>query len=105
MSAKQRLYQWKRIERKIAAYIGGKRVPVTGRTRGDAPDIEHELLVPEVKYRKKVPDWLKEAMDQAQQAKAPQEFKIPCAILVEHGQQAKDTLVVMRLKDVRDWWL
>ena len=100
---------WKRVERKIAAFIGGKRVPITGRTRGDAPDIEHELLVPEVKYRKRLPDWLHDAMDQAEKAEAATSpiatAKIPCVILVEHGMSIKDGYAVIRLQDVKDWWL
>lgn len=31
---------WKNVEMNIARYLGGARVPVTGRTRGSAPDID-----------------------------------------------------------------
>ncbi len=34
---------WKRIERSIAGIIGGERVPITGRARGDTPDVRHDL--------------------------------------------------------------
>ena len=30
---------WKTAERAWGAFLGGKRVPVTGRARGDAPDV------------------------------------------------------------------
>ena len=43
---------WKACERKVAALLGGKRVPVSGRARGHSPDIEHERLSIEVKSRK-----------------------------------------------------
>jgi hypothetical protein len=32
---------WKQAERRIADLLGGQRIPVTGRQRGDTPDIEH----------------------------------------------------------------
>jgi len=32
---------WKRTERSIAGIIGGERVPVSGRQRGDQPDVRH----------------------------------------------------------------
>jgi hypothetical protein len=42
---------WKRAERRIAEQLGGRRVPESGRQRGDAPDIEH---------------WIEDALKQAQ---------------------------------------
>ncbi len=33
---------WERTERRIAALLGGTRVPVTGRQRGNAPDSERD---------------------------------------------------------------
>ena len=32
---------WKATERAIAARLGGRRVPITGRQRGDVPDVAH----------------------------------------------------------------
>ena len=49
---------WKACERRVAEILGGVRVPVTGRQRGVAPDIEHETLSIEVKSRKSLPEWL-----------------------------------------------
>ncbi len=43
--------RWKATERKIAALLGGRRVPVSGRGRGDAPDIARPWLALEVKDR------------------------------------------------------
>jgi hypothetical protein len=40
---------WKQAERKIAAILGGRRIPVSGRGLGDAPDIEHLVLSVEVR--------------------------------------------------------
>ena len=36
-SARER---WKSFERRVAAQLGGQRIPVTGRHSGDVPDIE-----------------------------------------------------------------
>ncbi len=33
--------RWKATERRVATVLGGKRVPVSGRGRGDAPDVGH----------------------------------------------------------------
>jgi len=42
---------WKQAERRIAAILGGRRIPVSGRGRGDNPDIERPSLSVEVKAR------------------------------------------------------
>lgn len=95
---------WKYWERKIADYIGGKRVPVTGRTRGDAPDIEHNWLSPEVKYTSgTLPKKWYEARAQAEaSARARQ---LPVQIYCEKGMKTGDAFIMMRLSDFKDWWL
>ena len=52
--------RWKEVERAVAAKLGGQRVPITGRQRGDAPDVQHPWLSIEVKHRKLLPGWLHE---------------------------------------------
>lgn len=94
---------WKAAERRIAKYIGGERVPVSGRTRGDQPDIRHAWLCPEVKYRSKIPAWLFDAMDQAEKSAQPRQM--PCVILIEKGQRVGDALICFRLSDAREQWL
>lgn len=89
--------RWKNTERKVADLLGGKRVPVTGRNRGDAPDIMHEILSPEVKDRKKLPGWIHDAMDQAEQSN--EGHKIPIVVLHERGMKHEDDFVLMRIKD------
>ncbi len=42
---------WKRTERNIAGLIGGERVPVSERQRGDQPDIAHDVA----QYRVQTP--------------------------------------------------
>jgi Holliday junction resolvase len=62
---------WKSCERRIAEELGGVRVPVSGRSRGDAPDVDHPSLSIEVKSRKKLPAWLLDAIAQAEGAASP----------------------------------
>jgi hypothetical protein len=89
---------WKRSERRVAAIIGGERVPVSGRQRGDVPDIAHPTLSVEVKHRRAIPAWLLTAMAQASAAARPDQT--PVAILHRHGARHRDDLAVMRLADL-----
>lgn len=88
---------WKRTERKIAALTGGKRVPVTGRARGDAPDVAHDTLAIEVKHRAALPAWLHSAMAQAVASQRGEQ--LPIVILHEAGQRHAQDYVIMRLAD------
>jgi hypothetical protein len=89
---------WKAAERRIAGLIGGRRVPVSGRSRGDAPDIEHPLLSVECKARKRLPDWLHEGMRQA--VAATRGDQTPIVILHEAGRRYRDALCLVRLSDL-----
>lgn len=86
---------WKKAERKIAELLGGVRVPVTGRQRGDAPDILHETFSIEVKHRESLPDWILDAMRQAEASQRGDQ--IPIAILHQKGMAYEDSLTVVRL--------
>ncbi len=90
--------QWKETERRVAALLGGSRVPVSGRGRGDAPDIAHPYLSIECKHRKSVPRWLLEAMNQA--SAAARDGQVPTVIVHRHGGRHAEDLVVLRLADV-----
>jgi hypothetical protein len=58
---------WKGCERRVDEFLGGRRVPVSGRKRDDTPDVVHERLSTEVKSRRRLPSWLEEeAMKQAE---------------------------------------
>jgi hypothetical protein len=87
---------WKYTERRIAALLGGTRVPVSGRQRGDAPDVDHPTLSVEVKSRKTIPRWITTALSQAEAS--AQEGQVPVAILHARGQRFDDALVLVRLK-------
>ena len=94
---------WKAFERRIAKYIGGERVPITGRQRGDAPDIAHNWLAVECKYRKTVPEWLKDAMRQAKAS--ARGSQTPVVIIGERGTETGRCFAVFELEEVRDRWL
>ena len=89
--------RWKSNERTIARRLGGKRVPITGRGRGDVPDADVPDSTPEIKSRKVIPLWLKEARDQAKAAS--KQGKPPVVIVHEAGTHHDNDLVLMSLKD------
>lgn len=90
---------WKHAEYRIAEILDGKRVGVTGKSTND---VEHEWLSVEVKYRKQLPQWLKDALDQA--IKSARENQLAIAVLHERYSKYDDAIVLIRLKDFRDWF-
>ncbi len=94
--------RWKATERRIAALLGGTRVPVSGRGRGDQPDIAHPWLSLEVKDRATLPAWLLAALDQAEASATAD--RLPVAVLHRAGDRHDQALVVLRLADFVDWF-
>jgi hypothetical protein len=94
---------WKRSERSIAAVLGGRRVPITGRARGSAPDVSHPWLSIECKHRRALPVWIADALDQAAAASDGGE-RLPVAILHEDGQRHGRDVVMLRLADFQAWF-
>ncbi len=92
---------WKAAERRVAEILGGERVPVNGRIRGSAPDIEHPVLSLEVKSRRSVPAWLLEALEQA--TASSRDGRLPVAVLHAAGCQYADALCVIRLEDLASY--
>ena len=88
---------WKACERKVAALLGGRRIPVSGRGRGDNPDIHHELFSIEVKSRKTIPAWLEDAMRQAEAS--VKDGRLPVVVLHQDRTPYAESLVVLRLDD------
>jgi hypothetical protein len=93
---------WKRTERRVAQAVGGQRVPVTGRARGDAPDVVSDWLAVEVKHRRRLPAWLHEALQQAEASAG--DGQLPLVVLHEHGQRHSRDVVVLRLADFVAWF-
>lgn len=87
---------WKAAERVVAKRLGGTRVPITGRSRGSAPDVEHPDLGVEIKTRKALPGWMEEAM---QQAEACANGRLPVAIVHEDYRGFGRSIVMIRLAD------
>ena len=94
---------WKANERATAAILGGSRVPVSGRGRGDSPDVAHPWLSIECKRRRALPQWLDEALDQAAAA-SDGGTRLPVAILHEAGERHGRDVVLVRLADFREWF-
>ena len=88
---------WKQAERRVAELLGGKRVPVSGRTRGDCPDVEHPTLSIECKSRQKLPAWIEHAMKQAEAS--AKNGQMPIAVLHQDGRKYRDSFIVCRLSD------
>jgi Holliday junction resolvase len=88
---------WKACERKVATLLGGIRVPVSGRSRGHSPDIQHECLSIEVKSRKKLPAWIEDAMKQAEAS--AKNGQLPVTVLHQDGRKYRDSFVVCQLRD------
>ncbi len=94
--------RWKATERRIAGLLGGRRVPVSGRGRGDQPDIAHPWLAIEVKDRATLPLWLLDALDQAEASATPEQ--LPVAVLHRAGDRHDQALIVLRLRAFIDWF-
>jgi hypothetical protein len=77
-------------------------VPVSGRARGDAPDVAHPWPSIECKHRRKLPVWLEHVMRQAEAS--ARSGQLPAAVLHESQRRHVNDLVVVRLGDWLDWF-
>ena len=84
----------KAIELAIAKYMGCKR------NHFEPEDLQHPLLSIECKHRKELSKTIKKWMAQAEAAAGT--GKIPCVVMHEERQEYKNSLVIMRLKDLKD---
>ena len=97
---------WKDLERRIAALMGGERVPVSGRTgaRGmESPDIMHDTYAIEIKQRDHkagsgLPKWQTHAQAQAEASRKPHHLAAIC-IIHHKNQRLEKAVVQMSLKD------
>ena len=98
--------RWKYAERRIGQLQGGKRVPITGRSRGDVLDIQPgprwEWLASEVKNRQVVPGFLLDGMAQAKAGAKPDQ--LPVVILHKVGQPYSKSLVCIEWADFAEWF-
>ena len=91
MSQKNR-QRGKRVERKIAELLNGRRLGVLGKH-----DVESEEFGIEVKSREKLPKWFVDFWEQTL-ANCPED-KIPLLVIHKLNQKYKDDWVVIRLED------
>lgn len=95
---------WKASELAIARLLGGERVPINGRVRGSAPDVQHDWLAIEVKSWARMPLRVLDAMDQAEKSaawslKKTGKDKLAIAVIHSDHHDHHNDLVVMRLGD------
>ena len=91
---------WKAVERWWALQLGGKRVPVNGRQRGSAPDVEHDRYAIEVKAGNVLSERLGLGIRQAM-ASAVGTTKTPLLCISHFNGRGKDRdhYVMLRLAD------
>ena len=88
---------WKALERRVAAFFGTQRTSLSGgNSKQTRSDTLHPQLFIECKQGKVVPGY---SLFQKTKALALKEKKIP--LVVFHKTNSKDTLVLMRLQDLR----
>lgn len=66
------------------------------------PDVELTWLSVEIKHRKKLPNWLEEAMIQAETNAS--DGKLPVVVLHEANRRHDNDLVMLRLSEFREWF-
>lgn len=110
---------WKDGEREAAAFLGGERVPVTGRKSrrkkgeveeevGTPPDIDHAVLAIEMKDGKQIPKLLERAMAQAVSAqtwyrKRGKGERIPAVVMHPFRARRDETFLILRFCDLADF--
>lgn len=87
---------WKAFERTVAKHMGSTRVGPMGT---DTNDVHHDIFAIECKYRKSMPNWLFEAMKQADK----KDGRTPVTFLREKGNLNKD-VVVMYANDFYEYF-
>jgi len=98
---------WKSQERYVAAMMGGKRVPVTGRDRGDVPDILHPSFSVEVKAGRNALSAATIKLAQAQaHASSVKDGKEPISVHVQTSGRGKprEAYVVWKLERFCDYF-
>lgn len=91
---------WKGAERRIAADLGGQRIPVTGIDRHGA-DVVTPLFDVQVKLRKSLPEWLWTWLEGITFNAKPR-GRVGILVLKKPRQADADGLVVMSYSDFCD---
>ena len=91
---------WKAAERRVAADLGGRRIPVTGIDR-DGADVVTAMFDVQVKLRNSLPAWLWGWLGGIQQT-AKGSGRVGILVLKKPRQRDCDGLVVMGYQDFVD---
>jgi len=83
--------RWKEQERRVAAAVGGQRLPNNG---AGQPDVRTPGWAIQVKTRTALPDWLWAAMDQSTRDAGPGETAAVVLCEVTPGRKAKRLVVL-----------
>lgn len=97
---------WKNTERAVASALGGKRHSRGSDFGASAPDIDFDKeswLCVECKHRKKISKFLVDAIKQAKMY--AKESQLPIAVIHEKNMRFDNSLVVMTLKDFKDFFI
>lgn len=93
---------WKAHERATATALGGQRVGNTGRSTAD---VLSDWAAIECKARATVPQWLKDAVGQAEAAAtAYTSPRLPLVVLHEVGGRRAEDLVIVPMSAFRAWF-
>jgi len=87
---------WKHAERRVAKYLGLKR---TGHLGGS--DCSGGWMAGEVKYKRQLPAWLIDAVDQARRHAGDEQ--LPFVVALQHRMPVRDGLFIARLSDIVQW--
>ena len=89
---------FKGVERAIAKRLGGERVGHLG----GADVIVDDWLSVEVKSRKQIPQWIRDALNQSKRNAGISE--LPIVILHQVGQNHNGDIVILTLADFQNWF-
>ena len=94
---------WKQHERAWAELLGGKRVPVSGRQRGDQPDVAHPDYSIECKAGAVLSTRVLDGMEQAIAAMKDGQIPLVCiSNRKKGGQNTSAKYVLIRAEDFVD---
>jgi len=88
---------WKAHERRTAAALGGQRLGATGESN---PDVLTSWLAVECKHRAKLPEWETTALAKIRWQAGEDRL----GVVVLHQAGSRDSVVMLSLKDFRDWF-
>ncbi len=93
---------WKNVERDLAKYLEGKRIPVNS-TANVTCDVTTEVMDIQVKHGKKIPVFIVKGMEQA--CRDCRKDKLPALYLHRKQLSIGEGIICFRLSDFRDYYV